>query len=461
MKTFSAYCKAHTEDDKQLLLKPTDMDSSHPLRRGSKGSSASTEDYVPRYTRLQEGGHEHCLPSSYQPRRSSRGTLNGHDPDMHRPFDTVLSTSSSLLRRLSRKNQHDEQTVSEKYIYHRDLIKDPSDDIRICLVQEKAATKKLYAIKIFVRPLQNNAFKSYTRRVTTEFCIAHTLHHPNVVRVIELLPNEHGDLCQVMEYCDAGSLLDLLEQVNKLTHDEADCFMKQLLRAVQYIHSVGVSHRNLKPENILLTRQGTLKITDFCCAECFRLPWANKAAPQKNLPVIETSQTQDLIGTIAYMAPEQFGKTAFDPAAGDMWAVGIVYFAMRSGRLPWKRATEKDSLYRTYSRDLENGKGNRYMDLVAGVSHTIQAFSKRELKLTLCFSRKLAEMRSIQYYGRILDIGLQRPKPWTRNGSETSSSVQLLVRFVRTTRTKPTMPTPILSSLFSLDIEGAFKHASR
>lgn len=371
VKTFSGYCKIHTEDDKQSLLTPTDMDSSPPWRRGSKTSSAGTEDYIKRYTRLQKGGHEHCLPSSYQPRRSSRGTLNGHDPDMIRPFDTVLSTSSSLLRRLSTKNQHGEQTVSAKYIYQRDLLNDPSDDIRICLVQEKATPKKVYAIKIFNRPLRNG-LKLYTRRVTNEFCIAHTLQHPNVVRVMELLPNEHGDLCQVMEYCDAGSLLDLLQNVNKLAHDEADCFLKQLLHAVQYIHSVGVSHRNLKPENILLTTQGTLKITDFGCAECFRLPWA-AVAPQ-NLPVIESSSStttqQDFIGTIAYMAPEQFGKTAFDPAAGDMWAVGIVYFAMRSGRLPWKRATDKDSFYRMYSRDLENGRGNKYMDFVAGVSQT-------------------------------------------------------------------------------------------
>lgn len=268
------------------------------------------------------------------------------------------------------KNYHDEQKVSAKYIYHRDLLKGPSDDIRICLVQEKASTKGLYAIKIFVRPLQNKALKSYTRRVTAEFCIAHTLRHPNVVRVIELLQNDYGDLCQVMEYCDAGSLLDLLEQINKFTHDEGDCLMKQLLRAVQYIHSVGVSHRNLKPENILLSRQGTLKITDFCCAECFRLPWA-KTALRKSFPVVGTSQSQDLKGTIAYMAPEQFGKTEFDPAAGDMWAVGIVYFAMRSGRLPWKRATNDDPLYRTYLRDLENGRANRYMDFVAGVSQRL------------------------------------------------------------------------------------------
>ncbi|EEA21953.1 hypothetical protein TMatcc_008626 [Talaromyces marneffei ATCC 18224] len=363
--TFSGYCKAHTEDEKQVLLTQTDTYLSHPLRRNSKSSSAGTEDYIQRHIQLQGGGHEHCLPSPYQSRRGSRGTLNGYDPDMNRPFDTVLSTSSSWLRKLSTKNQHDQQTVLAKYVYQRDLLQDPCDNIRICLVQQKATTKKLYVVKIFVHPLRNG-FKSYTRRVTTEFCIAHTLQHPNVVRVIELLPNEHGDLCQVMEYCDAGSLLNLIEQVNKLTHDEADCFLKQVLHAVQYIHSVGVSHRNLKPENILLTRRGTLKITDFCCAECFRLPWVAPPALKQSPPEIVSAHQQDLKGTIAYMAPEQFGKTAFDPAAGDMWAVGIVYFAMRSGRLPWKRSTNEDSLYRTYTRDLEHGRGNKYLDLVAG-----------------------------------------------------------------------------------------------
>ncbi|EED16395.1 myosin light chain kinase, putative [Talaromyces stipitatus ATCC 10500] len=288
---------------------------------------------------------------------------------MDLPFDTVLSASSSFLKKFRTRNQHDQRLLSRQYSYQRDLLDDSSNDIRICLVRSKLNVRnqptRLFAVKVFVHP-QKNRFRLYTRRVTAEFCIAHTLQHPNVVRVIELLHNDHGDLCQVMEYCDAGSLLDLLTQVNHLTHDEADCFFKQLLHAVQYIHSVGVAHRNLKPENILLTKQGTLKITDFCYAECFRLPWA---APLKRSFQERSIQHRELKGTIAYMAPEQFTKAAFDPAAGDMWAIGIIYFAMRSGRLPWKRATEEDAFYRQYLADLENGRVNKYMDFVSTQTH--------------------------------------------------------------------------------------------
>lgn len=364
-------CDDYPGDDQQLLLPSAGhVDSSQRLKRSLKSSSVGPEFYIQRFIRLREGGHQHRLPSLHPQRKSSRGTRND-DPDRNRPFDHDLTTSTSLLRKLSTKNAHDRQTLSAKYVYCRDLLGACSNKVRVCLVQEKATTCNLYAIKIFTRPLRHG-FKSYTKRVTTEFCIAHTLRHPNVVRILELLPNEHGDLCQVMEYCDAGSLLDLLQNVNELPHDEADCFMKQILHAVRYIHSVGVAHRNLKPENILLTTEGAIKITDFGCAECFRLPWAKDeamaatTAPLKSHSGTKPNLSQTWKGTIAYMAPEQFGKTAFDATAGDMWAVGIVYFAMRSGRLPWTRATETDAFYRKYWRGLENGRGNRFVDEVAG-----------------------------------------------------------------------------------------------
>lgn len=383
---FSRHCQRHTEEDKQSLLYRAPLHSSpmgsphNSSRRGSSSTQAAKP--VERYIALKNSNsHEHCLPSwscqnhgEIKRRKSSHG-LDGttihtrHDPDMDLPFDSVLSTSSAWfnkIKTMSFGTSH-EQVLSKKYDYQEDILDDASSDIKISLVREKNMSSKqpgkFFAVKIFTRP-QQHLLKTYLRRVTSEFCIAHTLQHPNIVRVLELLPNDHhGDLCQVMEFCDAGSLLHVLEQANKLEPAEADCFFKQLLHGLQYMHSVGVSHRNLKPENILLTRAGALKITDFSYAECFQMPWA----PLRKKSI--TTQSQDLKGTVPFMAPEQFAiTTAFDPAAGDMWATGIIYFAMRFGRLPWKSATAEDSLYWDYICDLENDRCNKYIELVSGVS---------------------------------------------------------------------------------------------
>ncbi|OKL56472.1 hypothetical protein UA08_08200 [Talaromyces atroroseus] len=383
---YSADYQINSEGDEQSLLSRDrpQMESPLPIH----------DESVERCTQVKDTCQKHHLPSwscqGYQSgrrRKSSSHSLGygmGHDPDMNLPFETVLSSFCAWLNKIKMKShgKYNQQLLSTKYDYQQDILDNPSSHIRLCLVRAKSTPSsqehgklenpgQYFAVKLFVRPRQNMSLKMYLRRVTGEFCIAHTLQHPNIVRVVELLSTDHGDLCEVMEFCDAGSLLNVLEQVTKLEPAEADCFLKQLLHGVQYMHSVGVSHRNLKPENILLTRQGTLKITDFCYAECFQMPWASSLLPpnkneRRDAGFGVNTQHQNLTGTIPFMAPEQFARTTFDPAAGDMWAVGIIYFAMRSGRLPWKSATCDDLLYRSYMRDLESGRCNKYMELVSG-----------------------------------------------------------------------------------------------
>lgn len=385
-KTPSKFCEVHAEEDKQALLNRASLNAPGPLssrmnlsnqtRRRSSAREENSLQPEQRYIQLKNGSHEHHLLSlSHRPnkyRKGSHSTIKGLDPDMNLPFETILAVSSLWIRKFKTPEHDDVQLLSTKYDHVADLLDNSQGDIKICMIQEKDRTTegtchsrpgKIFAVKIYVRPPQKE-HKVYLRNVTAEFCVAHTLQHPNIVRVFELLHNEHGDLCQVMEYCDAGSLLDLLTQVDKLTKAEADCFFKQLLRGVQYIHSMGVAHRNLKPENILLTRQGILKITDFRCAECYRMPWAS---PLKANNMVD-NRHHTWKGTIAFMAPEQFTESEFDPAAGDMWAVGIIYFTLRFGRLPWKSATKEDLLYRKYTKDMSAGRRNEYIELVSDVS---------------------------------------------------------------------------------------------
>lgn len=205
----------------------------------------------------------------------------------------------------------------------------------------------LFAVKEFRRRAQE-AEADYQKRLTSEFCISSSLHHPNIIHTLDLMKDAAGSCCQVMEYCAGGDLYSLiLASEGGLDVVEADCFFKQIMRGVQYMHSMGVAHCDLKPENILLTQAGVAKITDFGNGECFRMAWEN-----------EIHLSSGVCGSRPYIAPEQFRDDEFDPRPVDVWAVGIIYMAMRAGSYLWQVAVpEEDQFYAKYlqGRKQKNG----------------------------------------------------------------------------------------------------------
>ena len=188
---------------------------------------------------------------------------------------------------------------------------------------------------------------AYRNRSTSSFCISSCLRHINVVNVLDLVQEPGGNYCEVMALCDGGNLATLILRREKLGTLEADCFFKQLVRGVEYLHSAGVAHRDLKPENLLLTSTGVLKIADFGEAECFRFPWEEEAR-----------MSSGRCGTIPYIAPELFLDGEYDPRPVDVWAMGVIYMAMRTGKLLWGVALKsRDDNYARYilNRNLHSG----------------------------------------------------------------------------------------------------------
>lgn len=202
--------------------------------------------------------------------------------------------------------------------------------------------EQLYAVKEFRRRPQETT-KKYQKRLTSEFCISSSLRHPNVIHTLDLLQDAKGDYCEVMEYCSGGDLYTLVLAAGKLEVGEADCLFKQLMRGVEYMHEMGVAHRDLKPENLLLTTHGALKITDFGNGECFRMAWENEA-----------HMTAGLCGSAPYISPEEYVDKEFDPRAVDVWATGVIYMAMRTGRHLWRVARKDEDEF--YERYLEGRK---------------------------------------------------------------------------------------------------------
>jgi serine/threonine protein kinase len=215
---------------------------------------------------------------------------------------------------------------------------------------------RYYALKIFRRrPRQDEHV--FQKIIVSEFSIASSLHHQNVVRTFELVPLDVGNFCECMEYCSGGDLHSLITTSGRLMEAEADCFFKQLLRGICYIHEMGIAHRDLKPENLLLNSNGCLKISDFGSSECFRFAWEE-----------HISMSTERRGSVPYISAEQYLLDEFDPRSADIRAAAIVYVAMRTGRNIWKMANEKDECFRDYVEDRKIGRGCFFIEDICHVS---------------------------------------------------------------------------------------------
>lgn len=194
----------------------------------------------------------------------------------------------------------------------------------------------LFAIKKYHQPHSFESEKQYVNRLTNEFRVSSTLHHVNVVKTIDLIHDKARGWCEVMEYCPGGDLYALLHD-GALLPNEADCYFGQLVNGIAYLHSMGIAHRDIKPEKLLLDASGCIKIADFGNSEVFRTVW------EKNM-----HSAGGLSGNMEYVSPEELLEETFDPRCADVWASGIVYIAMIHARIPWKSATIDDPSYSRY-----------------------------------------------------------------------------------------------------------------
>lgn len=230
--------------------------------------------------------------------------------------------------------------------------------------------KRYYAIKE-LKPRVNESHEKFSARLTSEFVIGHSLSgkigivkasnlpaHPNILKVLDLLQT-HDAFVEVFEFCPSGDLYSLLTRSSKsgspLHPLEADCFMKQLLNGVQYMHNHGVAHCDLKPENILFTPSGVLKICDFGLSSVFQTAWEKQVHFQTGK-----------VGSEPYVAPEEFiPEKEYDCRLVDCWSCGIIYCTMVFGHYLWKVANkEKDQIYKTFIEEMtKNGEYSAFEEL--------------------------------------------------------------------------------------------------
>lgn len=207
-----------------------------------------------------------------------------------------------------------------------------------------------YAVKQFRGPQDGETKKDYTNKIMSEYSIGHACDHDNIIKCLRLCVKDE-QWSQVMEFCDAGSLYDILE--HKLLNDQGaiNCIFKQLLRGVEYLHSHGIAHRDIKPENLLLTRQGCLKIIDFGLSEVFSgLHPGMRGGGECGVDMGEVRLSSPaLYGSEPYKSHEvEAAEEDFDPRGLDVWSCAVVYIVMTFKKVPWQRAHAKDPHFKRY-----------------------------------------------------------------------------------------------------------------
>ena len=143
------------------------------------------------------------------------------------------------------------------------------------------------------------------------------LDHPGIIKVLDFLEDE-SSFYIVMEYCGGGELFDFIISRKRVEEILAKRLFKQIVLSVQYIHSKDIVHRDLKPENILLNESNSIKIIDFglCSKHCDELLY-------------------DRCGSSCYFSPESLISSSYYGKPADIWALGVILYALVDGSLPW------------------------------------------------------------------------------------------------------------------------------
>jgi serine/threonine protein kinase len=185
-------------------------------------------------------------------------------------------------------------------------------------------TQDHVAIKVLSARLTDNP--TLHRRLVVEFQAASALEHPNIVRALDCQTD--GEVSYlVYELVEGGSLGDRIEKCGKVSEEEAIPIITQLTQALHYAHERRIIHRDVKPDNVLLTAAGIIKLTDFGLAKDY-----NNFSQDITRPA-------SALGTPHFMAPEQFADAKTADARCDIYSLAATLYNLLTGKLPFDAKT--------------------------------------------------------------------------------------------------------------------------
>ena len=169
-------------------------------------------------------------------------------------------------------------------------------------------------------------FKGKTGELdTTEINSLINLSHPHIIRTYEYF-TDSDYMYLILEYCEGGSLDDFVKKNGPIHPPRLYNICSQILEALKHCHDLKIAHRDIKPGNILIDKNERLKLADFGLSQ-----------------IIEKKKlVQNFSGSRPYMPPEVLNRQAYDPFAADVWALGVTFFQISTGELPWNPDSPKE-----------------------------------------------------------------------------------------------------------------------
>jgi serum/glucocorticoid-regulated kinase 2 len=197
---------------------------------------------------------------------------------------------------------------------------------KVILVKDKES-QKYYAMKVLKK--QNIAKKKQEVHVKTERDILVKMPpHPFLIKLHSTFQN-NKKLYFILEYCPGGELFSLLQKRRRFTEDQARFYAAQMVLALEHLHENNIVYRDLKPENVLINKDGYIKITDFGLSK---------------MNIVE-NEAKTICGTPEYLAPEIVMKLGYGKAV-DWWTLGSILYEMLVGIPPFYTSNREELFYK-------------------------------------------------------------------------------------------------------------------
>ena len=198
----------------------------------------------------------------------------------------------------------------------------------------RAAWHRLTGSKVAIKTYDKSKLKdpAHWKRVHSEIKIMEQVSHPRIARMYEAVETPKR-MHLIMECLDGGNLCSYVKAKRRLSEDESRKIFFQIMQSVEHLHMLGVTHRDIKLENVLFANSNDIKLIDF--------GFSTVCQPGKRLKVF--------CGTPSYMAPEIVRRTEYEGKPVDMWSLGILLYALLCGCFPF-RAKSYPDLYRRIAR---------------------------------------------------------------------------------------------------------------
>lgn len=192
---------------------------------------------------------------------------------------------------------------------------------------ENIVNHKKVAIKKINITFNNNLTKD---KIESEIKIMKKLDHKHIVKLYDTIYDDFNNVYIIMEYCECGNLGNFLDK-KPLKEKYIKHFMKQIASATRYLIKNKILHRDLKPQNIMMTDPKTIKITDFGFAKIFQSD--------------DDIMSQTICGSPIYMAPEIVKRNHYSIKT-DLWSIGVILYEMVTGKPPYKASSHLELLHK-------------------------------------------------------------------------------------------------------------------